>query len=155
MRKILSIIAFAVCAIANGQIDFSDKSNFVDPGEIVESADFSCPYKTTLDFAVISQTADLNDAAGLRNGITCVIDFLYLSPNESKLTFSVYDEANNIIGERRWRNVKLHMQKFENGSTGYEITDETNTYSYARIRPNIKGNKYWCFFNPLLVRDVL
>ena len=141
--------------LAFGQLDFSDKSNFIDLGKITEKTDFGCPYNITLDIAVYSQAADASDAAAFNKGVTFTLDFLYFSPDNTKLTLTAYNEAKEVISRREWKNVMLSLMSFQNGGTGYEIKDLTDTYSFARIIPNIKGNRYWSFFNPILLRDVL
>lgn len=158
MRKLFVIIAFAVCHLAFGQVDLSkiDISDQVEnPGEIIESYDFAMPYKCTLGLAVYSQTDDLSRAVILQDGITCTIDFLYFSANDTKLILTVYGQTEEPMSRREWKNVMLRYLKFENGRIGYEIIDVTKTYSFARLYPNIKRDRYWGYFNPFLLRDVL
>lgn len=153
MRKLFIVIALAVCNMVFGQADIADKVE--NPGEVIESYDFAMPYKCTLDLLVYSQTTDLENAVILKSGVTCTIDFLYFSPTETKLTLEVYDQDKEPLSRREWKNVNLYCLKFENGSIGYEIRDITNTYSFARIYPNFKEKKYWGYFNPILLKDVL
>lgn len=154
MRIFFIILAFTVCNIAFAQqIDISGE--IVDNGEIIESAEFGFPYDCTLDLSVYSQTVDLSDAIVLKSGITCTIEFLYFSPSDTKLVLTTCDSNKETLARREWKNVSLYYHKFKNGSIGYEIRDITNTYSFARLYPTLKGNKYWGYFNPVLMRNVL